>query len=91
MVKLLVKLFDEHKAVAKESEAIIKAAILVTEKLSQDEKVDYALSRLRAKLFESGQESLLVISARIPKAGMWAYITGLSFINANLSCYIDPQ
>lgn len=41
--------------------------------------------------FESGQESLLVISARIPKAGMWIYITGLSFINANLSCYIDPQ
>ena len=90
-LKKFRKVIDEHKAVAKESEAIIKAAILVTEKLSQDEKVDYTLSRLRAKLFESGQESLLVISARIPKAGMWTYITGLSFINANLSCYIDPQ
>lgn len=83
MVKLLVKLFDEHKAAAKESEAIIKAAVVVTEKLSQ--------SRLRAKLFESGQEPLLVISARVPKAGVWAYITGLSFMNANLSCYTDPQ
>ena len=91
MVKILVKLFDEHKAAAKESEAIIKAAVVVTEKLSPDEKVDYTLSRLRAKLFESGQEPLLVISARIPKAGVWAYITGLSFINANLSCYTDPQ
>ena len=91
MVKLLVKLFDEHKAAAKEYEAIIKADVVVTEKIQKDEKVDYTLSRLRAKLFESGQEPLLVISARIPKAGMWAYITGLSFINANLSCYIDPQ
>lgn len=90
-LKRFRKVVDEHKAVAKESEAIIKAAIAVADKLSQDEKVDYTLSRLRAKLFESGQESLLVISARIPKAGMWAYITGLSFINANLSCYIDPQ
>lgn len=61
------------------------------DELSKNNETDHTLSRIRAKLFESGQESLLVISARLPKAGMWAYIAGISYMNANLGRYVDPQ
>lgn len=90
-LKKFRKVVDEQRAVAKESEAIIKAAIISADELSKNNETDHTLSGIRAKLFESGQESLLVISARLPKVGMWAYIAGISYMNANLGRYVDPR
>ena len=90
-IKRFRKVVDEQSDVAEESEAIIKAAVISADELFNNNETDYTLSRIRAKLFESGQESLFVISNRLPKAGMGAYLAAISYMSANLRFYADPR